>query len=325
MVSKNKKFKILCIDGGGLKGVFTVYAIMQLQKEYGINLYDEFDMFVGTSTGALIIALLLTNADFVEAYNDYIDIPNRIFGEKNNLFSQLRKTFFAQFDNTNLKNNIYRYTEDMTFDEFEKIAKKPFLFTATNITEAKPVVYGSSHFKFLNQRYKNEKIADALYSSSAAPFYFEPLKEKLTDNILVDGGLWANNPVMLAITYAVGDLGIKFSNINILSFGQTSTEQLDINLKKGFSTSEIFMLVTASLVARHNFDNLASTILLRENLFRYSPEKDFPGNKLSSITNDFINYTHRYWEDNKENLLVFLKSNKKSNLNYFRGKEKQYN
>ncbi|BDV02373.1 MAG: patatin [Candidatus Hepatoplasma vulgare] len=324
-ILKNKKFRILCIDGGGLKGVFTIYALMQLKKEYGIDVYEEFDMFVGTSTGALILALILSKKNLEDAYNEYIRKPNFIFSEKNSLLKQLRSTFFSQFKSENLVKNIEQYVDDMSFEEFEKIAKKPFLFTATNITEAKPVVFGSSHFNFVNQRYRNTKIRDALYASSAAPFYFEPLIEKGTDNIIADGGLWANNPVLLAIIYAIGDLEVNFDNIEIVSFGQTNTEKLAVNFTKGFTPKEIFMLISSSLVARQNFDNFASTILLKDRLFRYSPEEEFKGNKLSNISDEFINYTHIYWEENKENLLKFIKKRKRKNLNYFLGKEKQYN
>lgn len=322
---KNKKFRILCIDGGGLKGVFTIYALKQLEKEYKIKAYDEFDMFVGTSTGALILALILSKQDLEEAYKQYIEKPNFIFSERNKLLKQLRSTFFSQFKNENLIKNIEQYVDDMNFEEFEKIAKKPFLFTATNITEAKPVIFGSSHFNFVNQRYTNNKIKDALYASSAAPFYFEPLFEKATDNIIADGGLWANNPVLLAIIYAMGDLEIDFKDIEIVSFGQTNTEKIAINFTKGFTPREIFMLISSSLVARQNFDNFASTVLLKDRLFRYSPEEEFKGNKLSNISDEFINYTHIYWEENKENLVKFIKKRKRKNLNYFLGKEKQYN
>lgn len=48
------KFKILAIDDGGIKGLYSSTIIEHLEKEFGCKISDYFDMICGTSTGGLI-------------------------------------------------------------------------------------------------------------------------------------------------------------------------------------------------------------------------------------------------------------------------------
>ncbi|RKX65643.1 MAG: hypothetical protein DRP42_04435 [Tenericutes bacterium] len=52
--TKQKKYRILSIDGGGIRGFFVTHALAQLEKDYGIRILDYFDLVVGTSTGSII-------------------------------------------------------------------------------------------------------------------------------------------------------------------------------------------------------------------------------------------------------------------------------
>lgn len=324
-----KNFKILSIDGGGLKGIFSAYAVLKLREEYNIDLYDEFDMFVGTSTGSLIVASILTRENPKEIFDIYNTRPNKIFFERYDLVKQIRTLFYPQFNNSNFRELLEFKFKDLDFDDFDNKVKKPYIFASTNLSEAKPIVFCSKHFSYINNRYKKILLKDAIYSSCAAPFYFEPILEEYTNDILIDGGLWANNPSNLAITYAVGDLGVKLENISLLSFGQTFTENIKIKVEKGKNIlkepdkSQLAVLFTSSLVSRQNFDSLSSMILLKERLYRYAPEKDFPENKVSFISDSFIEYLENYWEENKESLVKFIKENK--NLKYSFNEQKRYN
>ncbi len=313
-LKNNKKpFKILSIDGGGLKGIFTIYAVLKLKEEYDIDLFEEFDMFVGTSTGAIIVASILLKADFNDIYNSYAEKPNKIFYKRNELLKQINKLFLAKFDNSNLMEELNKKLGDITFDDLDKIVKKPYIFTATNISEAKPIVFCSKHFESVNRRYMKMKLRDAVYSSSAAPLYFEPIIEEYTNDIIADGGIWANNPAITSLVYAFGDLNKKIDEVFLLSFGQTSTQNIKLKLNSGFKSisssqnNQASALFTSSIASRQNFDTLASIMILKDRMFRYSPEKNLPGNKVDKITNEYIEYTKQYWEENKEKLVKFIK------------------
>ncbi|WP_294362501.1 patatin-like phospholipase family protein [uncultured Clostridium sp.] len=52
-----KKFKILSFDGGGIKGALSIEILSRIIDNYP-NFLNEVDLFTGTSTGAIIAALL---------------------------------------------------------------------------------------------------------------------------------------------------------------------------------------------------------------------------------------------------------------------------
>ena len=54
-------------------------------------------------------------------------------------------------------------------------------------------------------------------ATSAAPTYFRPLEHD--GYVLVDGGVWANNPVMLAVIEALICFDITREQIDVLSLG----------------------------------------------------------------------------------------------------------
>ena len=73
-VLPHKGIRILCIDGGGMKGVIALEILRQLERETGRLIHELFDFMVGVSTGSIITALLgvkkLTVTEVKEIYND---------------------------------------------------------------------------------------------------------------------------------------------------------------------------------------------------------------------------------------------------------------
>jgi Patatin-like phospholipase len=83
---KNGKFRILSIDGGGIRGIFPAAVLAGLEREFtgGRSIASYFDLVAGTSTGG-ILALGLgagyTAADLLELY---VTRGNEIFPEPSN-------------------------------------------------------------------------------------------------------------------------------------------------------------------------------------------------------------------------------------------------
>ncbi len=312
-IAEKKGIRMLSIDGGGVKGIFSIYAIMKLKEEYDIDVYNEFDVFVGTSTGALIASWILFRKDYRELYEFYVDKDNNIFSEKYEFMSKLKIHFLPQYKEQNFKNALDLTFGDMTFEDFEKKANKKFIFTSTNITKARPIIYASSEFKTSYKNVNKVKIKDALYSSAAAPFFFPPEVEDETKNILVDGGLWANTPSTVGMALLFGDLGFKKDEVKVLSLGQTKIDDINFEIHSGkemlrnIRNNQISALFSSSIIARQNFDNLLAKSILGEWFFRYSPKKTTPSIQLDKISDEFIEYVKQYWEDNKEELVKFIK------------------
>ncbi len=49
-----KRFRILSLDGGGIRGTFTASVLAQFERLSGRRIADSFDLMTGTSTGGLI-------------------------------------------------------------------------------------------------------------------------------------------------------------------------------------------------------------------------------------------------------------------------------
>src|SRR5258706_15711697 len=69
-----KPFKILSIDGGGIKGLYSSRIIEHLEERYSCSMSDHFDLICGTSTGGLIalaLALKIPAKQVSEFYEKY--------------------------------------------------------------------------------------------------------------------------------------------------------------------------------------------------------------------------------------------------------------
>jgi len=69
-----KPFRILSIDGGGIRGIYPAHVLRCLEERLQIDLFDTFDMIAGTSTGSIIAAGVATGvpaADIVAMYKEH--------------------------------------------------------------------------------------------------------------------------------------------------------------------------------------------------------------------------------------------------------------
>jgi len=87
---------------------------------------------------------------------------------------------------------------------------------ATDISNGNVFVMKSSYLPDF-VRDKDILVADAVMASAAAPLFFDPVRIK--EYLLADGGLWANNPSLVAYTEAVGKLGQNPDDVRLLSLG----------------------------------------------------------------------------------------------------------
>src|SRR2546423_1043044 len=96
------------------------------------------------------------------------------------------------------------------------------------IKGAFPASFLASLEDTLEHNYKH-KVVEVALSTAAAPSYF-PAHRLSSGTPLVDGGVWANNPVGVAAVEAIGVLGWPADELRILSIGCTSAP---LNVKAG--------------------------------------------------------------------------------------------
>lgn len=243
-IMKNKKVRILSLYGGGIRGVIQGRIMMhvesQIQRQTGnpnARLCDYFDLFVGTSTGG-ILALLYASGKFTakEALDLYMHNGGEIF--KRSILHRIKR-FGGLRDEKHSHDVIERLMNDYFGESTMHDLFKPCLITTYDI-ERREAKFISSEDR------ENFYIKDIARATSAAPTYFEPKEvESLfgTRYALIDGGLFATNPVMCAYSEAEDSVFPQKSfpstkDMLILSIG-TGTEKESYLFKK-FKNASIF-------------------------------------------------------------------------------------
>lgn len=219
--------RILSIDGGGIKGVFPASFLASIEDATGRNVSEYFDLIVGTSTGGIIALGLGMGMSAKDILNFYQDWGPSIFGG-NRHFRFLRSLFRAKYDPLPLKKALTNVFGDRKLGE----SRKRLVIPSLNIETGEVHVWKTSHHPRLQRDYKC-KVVEVALSTAAAPTFF-PTYVADSGTPLIDGGMWANNPIAVATVEAIGILGWPANQIQILSLGCT-TPLLDVNWGRSHS------------------------------------------------------------------------------------------
>lgn len=226
---ESRPFKILAIDGGGIKGLYSASVLARLEEKAGVKSGNCFDMICGTSTGGLIalgLANGITAADLVKLY---LERGKEIFPTAENrqlrwlqrkVFQFVKQTFYrGKFSNKNLKAILQETFGDTTLGELQNLVIIP----SFNLTSGMPRIFKFPHKEGDFFMDKNIRLVDAALATSAAPTYF-PI-HSIDDTLYIDGGVWANNPslcgLLEAIKYFVGQ-DKDYTHVEILSIASIS-------------------------------------------------------------------------------------------------------
>jgi uncharacterized protein len=215
--------KILSIDGGGYLGLATASFIEETERHFCTKFHDEFDLFCGTSTGAIIALCLASGMTGEEIRRMYEDFGPKVFSNYCRLHRWLRKwpwgIFFSRYSNTPLRHALEEAFGEMTLGDILKRDKK-VLVTAYSLTNGRPWFFKTNHSPTLT-RDNGYKLVDIAMASSAAPTYLPEveLKDPSSDisNTYCDGGVVANHPALLGYAEAVYELKSLPASIKILS------------------------------------------------------------------------------------------------------------
>lgn len=204
-----KKFTILAIDGGGIRGIYPTYILNQIQENLSVNYSKDFDLIVGTSTGSIIASALAYDIPIEKILYLYEHKGKEIF--KKNFFG-FGGLVTSKYKKTALEKQLQEIFGEQKLSE----AKTKLLIPSTNIERGEVHVI-KSPYKSDFVRDRNVKVADAILASCSAPTFFNP--HQVGPYLLADGGLWANNPALVGFIEAVGKLSVRKENIKILSLG----------------------------------------------------------------------------------------------------------
>jgi predicted acylesterase/phospholipase RssA len=235
-----RPFRVLALDGGGIRGYYTAKLLAGLLKSFEtrrgskpLDLGKGFDLIAGTSTGGLLAAGL--------AIGKSPEVIARLYREKGpaifpNRFPSLGfdvRTLMWALLHWNAPNSSQAALQtgledifgDVTLADVWRARAIAMVIPAVSIEKYGPKVFKTPH----HERYTHDRdlrLVDICLATSAAPLFF-PLhaiglaQKYFRDDLFVDGGLWANNPSLVGMLEAIQILSDRGTRrpIQIFSFG----------------------------------------------------------------------------------------------------------
>ena len=217
-----KPFRILAIDGGGVRGAVPASFLTALEQTTGRSAHDTFDLIAGTSTGGLIALYIASTGKSAQSVNDEFYSPEALgtIMDKS-LWDRVAPVQHKPVYDGTGKTRIAR---QVLGDKRLQDVEKKLLVTAYDFIERQIVVYKSWGGENCRKNPLLWEIADA---TSAAPTFFPSIRAE-DGRWLIDGGLAANNPATCALAEAI-KLGHDARSIRLLSLGtgRTAREPAD--------------------------------------------------------------------------------------------------
>ena len=275
--------RILAIDGGGIMGVFPASFLATIEDSIGNNVANYFDLIVGTSTGGIIALGLGLGLPAKEILAFYEESGPLIFSGNRRL-RLLRWLSTTKYDSVPLKEALKdRFGEKKLGD-----SRKRLVIPSFNLENGEVYIYKTAHHPRLERDYK-VKVVDVALATASAPTYF-PTHRSATGIPLIDGGVWANNPVGMAVVEAISVLEWPRDSLKILSLGCT-TEPLNIDrgrrIPHGLSYWMPKLLDVFMHAQSHGSLGTAKLLAGHENIIRIDP--GMPQGRFSLDGTDEIN------------------------------------
>lgn len=192
------KYRILSIDGGGIRGIIPVILLQRLSSQPGLTGWiDSVDLIAGTSTGGLIALALAAGKSLPDIRGMYEAKGAEIFARSTwRVVTHLSSIIGAKYDIKNLERVIKPFLgESLTLANLGKRVLIASFDLDSGPDDPRGRTWKPKLFhNFSNEDSDGKELAYrvGLYTS-AAPTYFQP------SNGYVDGGVYASNPAMCAL------------------------------------------------------------------------------------------------------------------------------
>jgi uncharacterized protein len=216
-------FRILSLNGGGARGLLQAMYLDLISKKLGPSFWERFDLIIGTSAGAIVAACLckkIPPSEIVRLFNEAgPDILPITFWRGLRIMLRMAKTP-KSIPNKALKDLLtQKLGSEAVLGDFQH----PVLaITATELE--------SSHIRVFSTMTQDKdgklNLVDVVMASTALPGAFPdyPIYDYESGRYrhYIDGGIWANAPLLAGVALAV-EKGIQLAEIRVVNIGTSSS------------------------------------------------------------------------------------------------------
>lgn len=230
-------FRVLSIDGGGMRGIYSASYLACLERTFcgqkgcqSLDVGKAFQLIVGTSTGAIIGCGLAKGIPLDRIVALYKENGPRIFPRKMpsgfgmDLLIQLQQRPSLLRKGTEaLREALKDVLEQTTMKQLWDERGIALAIPAVNMATYRAWVFKTPHDAQTNHRDDQFSLVDVCLATSAAPL-FRSLAGIANPHgggyeVFADGGLWANNPILVALVEALRILEHREEEIEIFALG----------------------------------------------------------------------------------------------------------
>jgi uncharacterized protein len=218
---RKRPFRILTLDGGGVRGIVPLVWMERLEEHLGGRIHAHVDLIAGTSVGAIMGCALASGLTAEEIHGMWVGAAHTAFAKPANFRDHVRQL-------ANLGGLAPKYLDVGLIQMLRTIfgdrrmgdLKRPTLALSYCPRDLRVQVFSS-----LKDEHLDLPVWEVCRASAAAPLFFSPhhmVVDKSGEKVpLIDGGVTANNPVIVALSEALGqpERVITLDNVIVASFG----------------------------------------------------------------------------------------------------------
>ncbi|MBP7694290.1 MAG: patatin-like phospholipase family protein [Anaerolineales bacterium] len=231
-----KYFRILSLDGGGIRGTLTAVLLKRLEQIQP-GFLSKIDLFAGTSTGGILALGLAAGLTPDDCKALYVEHGQEIFANPVPDWLDGGGVVGARYPNDNLVRVLTQQFGDRTLGDLQKNV----LISSFDLDNFNEGVDGPEKFRTWKAKFFHnfvheergsdaaEAVVDVAMRTSAAPTYF-PVYDGY-----VDGGVVANNPSLCALAQALDSgrlrkseaeaTNVDLGNVVLISLGTGRNQQ----------------------------------------------------------------------------------------------------
>lgn len=260
---------MLALDGGGAKALFTAHVLARLEADLNVRVVDSFDLIAGTSAGGIIALGLGAGLGPAQIVEHYADLTKRVFPRSRRArWRYLPRAWHPAYSGDVLRGALVEVFGSRLLGE----SVKRLLIPAWDVQRGEVHIFKTPHHQRL-RRDGQISMVDVAVATAAAPTFFP--SAAVDGQRLIDGGVWANNPSVVAIAEAVSMLGVPLDVIRLLNIGTVDqrtirSERLDAGGWVAWAKAAAPLMITASsrgaqgtamhLVGKENFARFDASV-----------------------------------------------------------------